>query len=351
MWAPMTGERSDRDPTDVAEILCGERPAACVRLSGSGNSGLYRVELNAGPFALKLYPSLMNDPRPRLRHEVVALLFLSENQQAGVLTPRPITCNEELGALLMSWQPGRPALPEIKGDLERLRAIIQRFRTLSRVAMAKSLPEAIGASLSARELGDELDRRRRVLWTEGLRDPRLLKFLEFRLDPALTRALKFCEDRYSELDLDTGRRLTRREAVLSPSDFGLHNALRLESGALALVDLEYFGWDDPVRFVVDAALHPAAGRAPNDWRRALRILGEPFLKDAGFQDRLVALAPLIAGRWALIVLNEFLPAVWRRRQAAGQSLDWETVTGAQLQKGEGYIRVLDDLLQRPAGRR
>lgn len=346
----MTSHGSDRDPTEVVHSLYGERPSSCVRLSGSGNSGLYRVALSADSFALKIYPPVTDDPRPRLRHEVLALLFLNQHRQADILTSRPIACNEELGALLMSWLSGRPAFPEDPGDLERLRDFIQRFRTLSRVAAARSLPEAIGASLSARALADELDRRSHVLRTEGVQDRRLLKFLELRLGPALTRALTFCEDRYVEFDLDLERRLSRRESVLSPSDFGLHNALRLESGALALVDLEFFGWDDPVRLVVDTAIHPASGRGLDDWRRAVNILSEPFLKETGFRHRLVALAPLIAARWALIVLNEFLPTVWRRRQLAGQNLDWETVAQAQLLKSEAYVRGLEDLLHRPSGR-
>ena len=42
------------------------------------------------------------------------------------------------------------------------------------------------------------------------------------------------------------------QRALSPSDFGLHNALRGQDGQLRFVDFEYFGWDDPVKLVSDS---------------------------------------------------------------------------------------------------
>ena len=39
--------------------------------------------------------------------------------------------------------------------------------------------------------------------------------------------------------------------VLSPSDFGFHNALTTETGKLTFLDFEYAGWDDPAKMSGD----------------------------------------------------------------------------------------------------
>ena len=52
------------------------------------------------------------------------------------------------------------------------------------------------------------------------------------------------------------RSFPQRLRVLSPSDFGFHNALRRPDGTIVFVDFEYFGWDDPAKMMADAMLHP-----------------------------------------------------------------------------------------------
>ena len=51
--------------------------------------------------------------------------------------------------------------------------------------------------------------------------------------------------------------LGEADRVVSPSDFGFHNALRTEDGRLAFLDFEYAGWDDPAKLVCDFELQPA----------------------------------------------------------------------------------------------
>ena len=53
-------------------------------------------------------------------------------------------------------------------------------------------------------------------------------------------------------------RFASAHRALSPSDFGLHNALRTKDGQLRFIDFEYFGWDDPVKLVSDTAIQPGS---------------------------------------------------------------------------------------------
>jgi hypothetical protein len=101
-------------------------------------------------------------------------------------------------------------------------------------------------------------------------------------------------------------RITRAQQIISPSDFGFHNALMTAEG-LRFIDFEYAGWDDPAKTLSDVFLQPrlVIGRA---WR-------ELFLKESGFADperaamvrRADILAPLFAVKWACIVLRPLLP--------------------------------------------
>ena len=102
------------------------------------------------------------------------------------------------------------------------------------------------------------------------------------------------------LDFDTV--LPQEQRSLVPSDFGFHNALRRPDGTLAFFDFEYFGWDDPVKLTADVLLHGL--------------------------------------RWALIVLNEFLPDCWRRRVMAGARESWAVAKQKQLARAHEYLSHL-----------
>ena len=104
---------------------------------------------------------------------------------------------------------------------------------------------------------------------------------------------------------------------LSPSDFGFHNALRCRGDHLVFIDFEYFGWDDPVKLVCDFLLHPAMDLSNNDKVQFWTGVKKLFAGDPTFQERFYFLYPYYALRWCLILLNEFLPERWQRRQAAG----------------------------------
>jgi hypothetical protein len=103
------------------------------------------------------------------------------------------------------------------------------------------------------------------------------------------------------LELEPDRR------ALSPSDFGFHNAIRRPDGALAFVDFEYFGWDDPAKTVVDFLLHPGMTISqPLKQRFADRFVDAfAFVPELAARARLVY--PMFGLKWCVILLNDFLP--------------------------------------------
>ena len=86
---------------------------------------------------------------------------------------------------------------------------------------------------------------------------------------------------------------------------------------LTFLDFDYFGWDDPVKLTADFIWHPAMNlntELKEQWQEAMLDL---FSNDSQFESRLNATMPLYGLRWAMIVLNEFLPDFAKRRREAG----------------------------------
>jgi hypothetical protein len=93
--------------------------------------------------------------------------------------------------------------------------------------------------------------------------------------------------------------------VLSPSDFGFHNALRGEDGRLAFLDFEYAGWDDPAKLVCDFFFQmavPAPRQCFDEFARGVAALVPDV---AGTLARVELLRPLFGLKWCCIVLNHF----------------------------------------------
>jgi len=103
-----------------------------------------------------------------------------------------------------------------------------------------------------------------------------------------------------------GRFLPKKFQILSPSDFGFHNALLTKDG-LKFIDFEYFGWDDPVKLTCDFLLHPGMDLTDIQKTLWLKKMKEIFSFDKKFQQRLKVSYCLYGLCWCLIMLNVFIP--------------------------------------------
>jgi hypothetical protein len=127
-------------------------------------------------------------------------------------------------------------------------------------------------------------------------------------------------------------RATEGAAIVSPSDFGFHNALRRDEDFLCFFDFEHAGLDDPAKLVCDFFVRPEAG-VPVDWLPA-------FCEAAGFKhnvkERAERLMNLYRVKWACIALNEFTAEGAQRRGFAG--VDEPERQAHQLAKARALLR-------------
>jgi len=111
--------------------------------------------------------------------------------------------------------------------------------------------------------------------------------------------------------------------VLSPSDFGFHNALLQDDGNLCFLDLEYFGRDDPVKLMADFIWHPAMNLDHNHKVKWTKGCFKIFNGDSDIQPRFCAAWSLYGLRWVMILLNEFQKEGWDKRVYANAMLETE----------------------------
>ena len=307
----------------LAARLAGEAVSAPETVRGGGNNRLYRVEGAGGAFALKHYPADPADARARYEREFGGLRFLWE--QGVRCVPQPLGLEAGSGVALYAWIDGRPVGAASAADIEALADFARRLHALREAPGAETLPDAREAVGSRAELHAQLAARLTRLAGPAAGHPALAALLR-----GISAAAGMRRNGTPEASLPRARQ------TLSPSDFGFHNAIRTPGG-LAFVDFEYFGWDDPVKLVADVLWHPGMALDEGQRQKFYEGVAEVYGVDADFKGRFERDAPLYGLRWALIVLNEFLPGIWERRVAAGQPDDRQAALERQLAKAAGLL--------------
>ncbi len=309
----------------VAHRLLGSFPDRIEPVGGGGNNRIFRAEIAGKPVALKGYRAADGDTRDRLGAEWAALTLVSRQLPGAV--PRPIACDRSSGWAAYEWVDGERVADAGDSDIDDAVTFLRDLQSLRRGTEASALGLASEACLSMGELTTQIERRLRRL--SGIE--------------AVAPLLAEIGGTFARL-AGAGPELAPDRRILSPSDFGFHNAIRRPDGRLVFIDFEYFGWDDPAKLASDIHWHP--GMALNAAQRARFAagLGRVFGDDPGYPERLARYRPLIGLRWCLILLNEFLPAGLARRRHAGQAADAEAARDRQLAKARAlYSEVVQGL--------
>lgn len=321
---------SAQDAIAIGSRLAGTRVTAAQPARSGGNNRVFRLEMAEGPpLALKHYPS---DGRDRLGQEYDALTFLSRH---GIdSTPRPIAKGANASCALYQWFDGEAAVLRPRhDDADQLADFLIELQKLRDAKGAQALRNASASIFSPEQAVAQYELRLDGLRRAADDHPDLRAFINNSLVPSTAAAVARLRRRYAELGQDPGANLLPAHRALSPSDFGLHNALRTEDGRLRFIDFEYFGWDDPVKLVSDTAIHPGSDLPEAGANRIIERLSRMFeAGDDAFAIRRTVLYPLFGAIWCLIVLNAYLPESRSRRAMAAQGGDLTVRLAGQLDK-------------------
>jgi len=309
-------------PVDIAEIgaqlsyFWENDIAQIVPLSGMGNSKIYKVFDGTSYFALKFYPDLARDDRKRLKTESEACLFLRDKGLPNV--SKPIAISHELNMGLYEWIDGIEPRSYSERDIVQALEFIQKLSAISRQNITAEFLPASEACLSASDLYIQIERRLANLNSVKDNYPELSFFLQNDWLPLFEQFRVWAS--YMFPTRKTESRLPPSKQILSPSDFGFHNAIRVADESLVWIDMEYFGWDDPVKLTADFLLHPGMQLTTDQKKKWLKGCMDLFEQDEDFISRFSYSWGLYGFRWSLIILSEFLNEGWNKRLYANQEL-------------------------------
>jgi len=320
---------TEPDLIHLARSLAGADVTAVVQTASGGNSRVYKVMTAQKPYALKQYPAPVGDSRNRLDTERKALQLMA----AHGIDSAPVWINAQAPYALMGWVEGDIVKAPQESDIDEAAIFLGTLHHISQKTPEGDMPPASEACVSGQVIIDQLEKRMDALMPHTHENPALMAFLSNRFMPAFTRRLRDAKKAYPDFTAP----LPHATQTLIAADFGFHNIMRAPDGRLHFIDFEYFGWDDPVKLMCDFLLHPAtplteAMRA-NFTNHALAIYGE------GIAPRFASYYPLFGLRWALILLNEFIPERFQARQSARGDMAWDEVKTAQLAKAEAMLQM------------
>ncbi len=329
------------DPEACAARLLEVANVSAAPVAGGGNNRIYRIDTGDNAYAIKFYPRQNADPRDRLGQEFTALELMAAH---GIdCIPKPIASDPHAACAIYQWIDGTPPTLVSDADIDAMAAFAKKLADLCRDPVAAKIAPASASCFSGIDSVTQFNERLARL--RGVSDGAALHaFLDDALAPAFTSLAVRARELYSGAGLDFQRPLTVDAQTLSPSDFGLHNAIRRADGTLAFVDFEYFGWDDPVKMIADAMWHPGSALEGNTVKRFHDTMIAFFQDRDGetLRTRFDALNPLFGMIWCLILLNEFLPERWARRVAAGNSDDFRQVRERQLQAARALFKRVNE---------
>lgn len=328
-------EMGEGQARQTAAALLGGAVADLSRVAGGGNNRLFQVAAADGAlYALKSYLRDAADERDRLGVEFEAARFLWQHGVRQV--PRAVARDEAGSSALYAWVDGERVVQPGEGDIDQAIAFLAELHSLAAMPEAGRLPLASEACLSAGELVRQIEHRASRL--RAIRHMGLTRLLAEEYSDLHDRFVDAAVDGYAATELDFAADLPADRQTLSPSDFGFHNALRQPDGMLVFLDLEYFGRDDPVKLTADFLLHPAMALSPELKAGFFRQMRGLYARDPQFGLRFRLLYPLYGLRWALILLNAFLPERWRRQAFANEAQGREAVQDRQLAKARAMLK-------------
>jgi len=312
------------------------RPTAIAPLSGGRNNQVFRLDMDdSAPVALKRYFSDPRDGRDRLAAEWEFIALAWENGVRAV--PQPLARDTGAQAALYAFVPGRKLAAS---DLTA--AHVDAAAAFVCAVNARPDPTQRSASEACFSIADHLasvERRLGRLATLDPQAPRVAdaaRFIATDLLPAWDAVKTSLERDARALGLDRHRRLPDAACCLSPSDFGFHNALAANDGALTFLDFEYAGRDDPAKLVVDFFCQPEIPVPLVYFDRFVAGFSEGLRCEADTAPRCRLLLDACRIKWICIILNDFLPVGAARRSFADNGA-WEQRCAAQLAKAKAKL--------------
>ena len=333
------GKKTNNDLKAWLNLVLDSPIRYIKKIAGRGNSSVYKIKVSDEKYyALKYYPDRAQDKRYRLKTEFKALNLISSEHFNKV--PKAIQKDDDLNIGVYEWIDGKNIKEPSFNDLGQSIEFIKQLNSLSKKKI-KGIGHASEACLSANELIRQIEMRLFRLQDKRTSSDDLSKFLDSIFCPLWDKIKK---ESIIQWPIENRiKNLPKEKQTLSASDFGFHNCLKTVEGNIIFLDFDYFGWDDPVKVTADFIWHPAMNHSTEFINKWVLAMEDIFSIDSEYKIRLKAAMPLYGLRWALIILNEFLPEYAEKRIEANKSDEYnlENSKKIQLTKARRYCKNIN----------
>jgi len=333
---------------DLAAKMLKRVSIRAKRLGGGGNAQVFVLEAGGETLrhVVKFYFRHPADPRDRLETEFAGFSFLWRQGITNI--PRPVAVNRKESCAIYEFIEGKKILPAdiTMEDIKYAVDFLSTLKGLNNIARSYHIAFASDACFSISAIVAGIEGRLALLSkikAKGQEYEELGSFLGEDFKPFLGVLTQWAQGRCAEEHISFDSEISWDERTLSPSDFGFHNAVRARDGRIVFLDFEYFGWDDPAKMIVDFLLHPAMALSEPMKKAFVSRTLEAFAENRQLTQRVRIVHPLLALKWCMIMLNEFVPGDFSRRvYAAGNPLDKAQVRKEQLLKAKNLCRTIKE---------
>src|SRR5262245_21385976 len=219
-------------------------------IGAGNNSRVFRVALDGSPecrrhVVVKFYRRDAGDARDRLTTEFESLRFLWQNNVRSI--PCPIAIAHDRRCAIYEYVDGDAAgsAPPNAIDVDASVAFLRLLKQLRGAPGSHALPAASEACFSVdaivASVAGRAERLRRA--PDDDHGARMHRWLDDVFAPFEAEAVGWARVAAAAAGIAFDAALAVEARTLSPSDFGLHNAVRRPDGRLGFVGFDYFGLD------------------------------------------------------------------------------------------------------------
>lgn len=309
-------------------------------INAGTNNKLFCLTSANNKLLLKIYTT--HDDRQRLTREFQACTFLHSRNITQV--PKAYLKDEAHNYAVYSFETGitKTAAELSRSDLDAMVSFTVSLQAIPPENVSEKFLPAVMVCFSLQDYVENIDARlqkvKKHVREEGwptLVTRTIPQDYEETIHVLVENVLK--EYRKDEIH----RQIKDSDRRLSPVDFGPHNALFKENGEITYVDLEYFGWDDPNRWIGDFLNHDQlAGLSDEKKTYVLQQYKKASTLPKESLDRLDVVIKLIAIEWLTIYLLSMTREKLEIRKFADSNFNEEQYIQEQVKKYNEKLKTL-----------
>lgn len=280
-------------------------------LKGGANNCVFRIDfLDSKPLVLKSYFQNSQDQRPRLRAEFEFLKYAWEEGIRSI--PQPLYQDPVQNLALYTFLEGDPPSLVHANTPFVDKAVSFLIHLNKNRKRGNHLLKASEACLEPGDYFKTVEKRLDYLQKvpqETAAEKKLHFLVTKKILPRWKQVKKEACKAALHLLIPTPE-----DQIITPSDFGLHNALISPNGMFYFIDFEYAGWDDPAKTICDFFLQPKIPISFASFDSFADRIASLSLNQRKTLERTKKMLPVCKIKWCCIILNVFLQTGKQRRE-------------------------------------